>query len=69
MFRTKRQYYHIRAFSYINLIPFKESMIVIGQLEIEEIIYNILVFVPLGVYVSIIFNKWSFRKKYYLLCV
>lgn len=30
----------------INLIPFKEAMILNGKLELSEIIYNILVFVP-----------------------
>lgn len=47
----------------INLIPFKESIVVNGRLGIKEIVYNILVFVPLGVYVSIIFYKCSFGKK------
>lgn len=47
----------------INLIPFKESMTVNGQLCIDEIIYNILVFIPLGIYVSVFFDKLSFGKK------
>lgn len=51
---------HIRN---INLIPFKGSLIVNGRINIEEIIYNILVFVPLGVYVNIFYNKWSLGKK------
>lgn len=51
---------HIRN---INIIPFRESMIVNGKLELSEIIYNILVFVPLGVYISIFKQNWSFIKK------
>lgn len=47
----------------INLIPFKESVIVNGKLQVREIIYNILVFVPLGVYVQIFKPNWAFYKK------
>lgn len=51
---------HMRT---INLIPFKESVIVNGRLFLDEIIYNILVFVPFGVYVNIFKNDWSFVTK------
>lgn len=47
----------------INLIPFQESLIVNGRIDLKEIIYNILVFVPLGVYVSMFKSNWPFGKK------
>lgn len=47
----------------INLIPLKESVIVNGKLQLREIIYNVLVFVPLGVYVQIFRPDWTFYKK------
>ena len=47
----------------INLVPFAESVIVNGRIYIKEIIYNILAFVPLGVYISIIRKDWSLWKK------
>lgn len=47
----------------INLIPFSQSVLVNGQLELSEIIYNILVFVPFGVYISIFFSTQSLVKK------
>lgn len=47
----------------INLIPLKESVIVNGKLLLSEIIYNVLVFVPLGVYVQIFKPDWAFYKK------
>lgn len=47
----------------VNLIPFGESMIVNGQLELREIIFNVLVFVPFGVYISMFKANWSFLKK------
>lgn len=47
----------------VNLIPFKESLIINGHLDVSEIIYNVLIFVPLGVYVSIFTPKLPFIKK------
>lgn len=51
---------HIRN---INLIPLADSVIVNGKIYIKEIIYNVLAFIPLGVYISIIKNKWNFLNK------
>lgn len=47
----------------INLVPFAESVIVNGKIYLKEIIYNILAFVPSGVYISIIKKDWSLSKK------
>jgi glycopeptide antibiotics resistance protein len=47
----------------INLIPFGGSFSEDGDLLLREIIYNILLFVPLGVYVSMLGSKWTFAKK------
>jgi len=47
----------------INLIPFSEPAIINGKISFKEIIYNILVFVPLGVYVKILKPDWSFGMK------
>ena len=47
----------------INLVPFAESVIVNGKIYLKEIIYNILAFVPFGVYISIIKKDWSLWKK------
>lgn len=55
---------HIRN---LNLIPFKGSLVVNGRISMDEIIYNILVFVPFGVYVNIFYNKWSIGKKILIL--
>lgn len=51
---------HLRS---INLIPFHESVIVNNRIELSEIYDNILVFVPFGLYVSMLKNNWSFLKK------
>ena len=38
----------------INLIPFMGSVIVNGRIYINEIIDNILVFIPLGIYICML---------------
>ncbi|WFR57253.1 VanZ family protein [Anaerocolumna sp. AGMB13025] len=47
----------------INLIPFHESVILNGKIDYSEIIMNMVIFVPLGIYVEMIFSKWSITKK------
>ncbi len=47
----------------VNLVPFGESVIINGNISLSEIVYNILVFIPLGVYVNVFWNEWSFGKK------
>ena len=47
----------------INLIPFHESVIVNNRIQFSEIYDNILVFVPFGLYVSMLKSNWSFLKK------
>ena len=47
----------------LNLIPFGESVIVNGTLDIREIIDNLLIFIPYGIYLSMLKPDWSFLKK------
>ncbi|MGG7153051.1 VanZ family protein [Clostridium neonatale] len=51
---------HIRN---INLIPFHGSMVVNGRISLREIIYNVIVFIPLGIYTSMCKPYWSFVKR------
>lgn len=47
----------------INFIPYGASATVNGHIDAKEIIYNMLVFVPLGVYVQMIKPDWPFFIK------
>lgn len=47
----------------INLIPFSGSVIINGHVNIGEIIWNALIFIPCGIYISSLFKNWSFCKK------
>jgi glycopeptide antibiotics resistance protein len=40
----------------VNLIPF-------GKIDVSEIILNVVIFVPLGIYAGVLFKRWSFVKK------
>lgn len=47
----------------INLIPFAGSLIVNGKVDVSEIILNTIVFIPFGLYVSIVENKSTMILK------
>lgn len=47
----------------INLIPFYEPLSLNGKLDWGELIMNVVIFVPLGIYTGILFRSWTFGKK------
>lgn len=47
----------------LNLIPFAGSAIKNNQIDYNEIILNMMVFIPFGLYLSMIKLNWSFWKK------
>lgn len=51
---------HIRS---INLIPFSESAITNGKTNLGEIINNLIVFIPVGLYVGMLWHGQPFYKK------
>lgn len=59
-FQDLRQFTDFRG---INLIPFAGSVIKNDQIDIGEIIYNVLAFIPFGIYISMLRPNWSFWKK------
>jgi len=47
----------------INLIPLQGSFDENGVILLREIIYNILLFIPLGIYICMLQSEWPFIKK------
>ncbi len=45
----------------VNLIPFKGLLITSDEIDISEWILNTIIFIPLGIYSLVIFQKWTFR--------
>ena len=46
-----------------NIIPFGESLMKRGKIDFGEIILNIVVFVPLGIYAGVLCRRWTFGNK------
>ena len=51
---------HLRG---VNLIPFAGSVIINGKMDFDEIINNVLIFIPFGLYICMLKSNWSFLKK------
>jgi glycopeptide antibiotics resistance protein len=47
----------------MNLIPYNQPLMLNGKADFGEILLNALVFVPMGVYVAILFKKWAAVKS------
>lgn len=47
----------------VNLVPYFEPMQVSGEAVYEEIIFNVLAFVPFGLYAEILFKKRNVFQK------
>jgi glycopeptide antibiotics resistance protein len=48
----------------VNLIPLAGSFRQNGVLRVDELTENVLIFVPFGVYISMVKRNWSFVKKF-----
>ncbi len=46
----------------LNLIPFKGAMITNGRINFSEMIDNIFVFCPFGIYIGVLYRRWNERK-------
>jgi len=47
----------------VNLIPFREPLMLNGKIDFGEMIMNVVIFVPLGIYARMLFTRWSFGKN------
>lgn len=63
LFKMNLDFSAIGYYRNINLIPFKGSVITNGRISTSEIILNVLIFVPLGVYISMLKEDWNFICK------
>lgn len=63
LFKMSFSIQDLPRFRGINLIPFKGTAIVNNTLDYSEILNNILIFVPFGVYLSMLKPHEAFLKK------
>ena len=54
LFKLSTSIYEVPQLRNINLIPYADSLIVNGRLSYSELILNAIVFVPLGLYLSML---------------
>lgn len=47
----------------VNLIPFGQSVIINGKIDLDEIINNCLIFIPVGIYIEILGKNRKFYQK------
>lgn len=66
VFKFNVQFSYMGNMRSINLIPFSESLIINGKLHFSEIIMNVVIFLPLGIYIGILFKRWIIGKKLFL---
>ncbi|WP_249598710.1 VanZ family protein [Peribacillus frigoritolerans] len=63
VFKMQFSFQGLPDFREINLIPFAGSANVNNQIDFNEIIYNVLAFIPFGIYISMLKSNWSFLKR------
>ncbi|MBM6750016.1 VanZ family protein [Mediterraneibacter glycyrrhizinilyticus] len=63
LFKLSFSFQSIDRIRGINLIPFAGSVVANGEIDMDEIINNALIFVPFGIYLSTLFPKWKAVKK------
>lgn len=63
LFKMVFSIHELPHFRGVNFIPFGGSLIVNNQINITEIINNLIAFIPIGVYITILKPDWGFLKK------
>jgi len=63
LFKLHKPFTSIRSRRHLNLIPFHQPMILNGKIDYSEMILNVVIFIPLGVYSGILFQKQGFVKQ------
>lgn len=63
VFKMQFSFQGLPDFREINLIPFAGSTNINNQIDFNEIIYNVLAFIPFGIYASMLKPNGSFLKK------
>ena len=53
----------IGRFRSLNLIPFSESVIINGRMDFSEVYMNVIIFIPFGIYISMLKSNTSFLQK------
>jgi glycopeptide antibiotics resistance protein len=47
----------------VNLIPFREFLLFHIKIDRSELILNVVIFIPLGIYAGVLYKRWTFGTK------
>ncbi|MFI3237126.1 MAG: VanZ family protein [Lachnospiraceae bacterium] len=67
VFKLDIPFTHLGYLRSINMIPFHESLTVNGVISSSEILMNMIIFMPLGIYLEMLFPRMSMIKKILLI--
>lgn len=62
LFKFSTSIHNLPQLRSINLIPYGDSLIVNNKLSYSELLLNMMVFLPFGVYLSMLKPDWQFWK-------
>lgn len=48
---------------HFNLVPFGRAFFSNGQIDLSELVLNVIVFVPVGIYAGTLYKKWNFKTN------
>jgi glycopeptide antibiotics resistance protein len=63
LFKFNIQFSYMGNIRSVNLIPFNEPLVLNGKISLAEMVLNIIIFMPLGIYAGILFEKWTIKKQ------
>ncbi len=63
VFKMQFSFENLQGIRNINLVPFGESVIINGKIDFDEIIGNVIIFIPLGLYLNMLKKDWKWHKK------
>lgn len=64
IFKVQFSFENLPHFRSLNLIPFRESAIVNDKMNFDEIIQNMLVFIPFGIFMRVLLEEKMLLKQF-----
>ena len=63
LFKMQFSMENLHGIRNINLVPFGESVIINGKIDFDEIIDNVIIFIPAGLYIQMLKTNWKIGAK------
>ncbi|MBL1227583.1 VanZ family protein [Enterococcus sp. BWR-S5] len=67
IFKFQLSLYYLPNLQYINLVPFAESSFQSGAFNTFEVLGNLIIFIPFGIYLNLLPAKLSYMKQIILI--